>query len=478
MTGISPLNLLHPTGRVDRILVLGDHCPPSLVPAAATRATEAADLALIAPSPGELRKTGWIERAARVAARALDRHGFAYALLPRGSRAEANRRLCQAGLVLEPPLAQFPGGGFPRYLLPLEAAAWRHALTHQIDANPQARRALLAARALPFGSSLLVHALPSVGIVARPPGAEPLAAWVADLGGEARPTAQAVVATSWRGPRGPIVLHCFGPGEAEPWGVAKVAEESEAEGRALDELGQPARAAGARVPRVLAKGRVAGRPVLVETVVSGRPAADALTRSPGRYAEVIGAIADWQRRWNLQTVVSGSRLEQEVLGPATELAGTLPDTYLAWLTARVEALPGSARLLVARHNDLTMWNVRLDRKGAIGVLDWAEADAAGLPLTDFFYAVVDGAAACDGYRDRLNAARSCFGAGGARADRVAALQERLRESLRLSPEALELSFHACWLRHACNELRTSNSSDGSFMAIARWLARRATEEAA
>ncbi|MBA3263102.1 MAG: phosphotransferase [Thermoleophilaceae bacterium] len=477
MTSSSPLELLHPAGQVERVLVLGERCPPALLPRRATRAVENADLAVIAPSPAELGQSGWLERATLDVAGGLAEHGVAYALLPRRSRAEGRRQLRRAGLVLEPPLVHLPGAGVPRYLLPLQAKPWRYTLARQIGARPRIRRGLVATRALPFGSSLLVRALPTVGIVARPPGAEPLAAWVGRLGGETRAPAHAVVATSWRGPDGPTVLHCFAAGDERPWGVAKVAPESSREARVLEQLGDAARGAGARVPRLLADGRVADCPVLIETVLEGQPAADVLMRSPGSFAEVVGAIADWQGCWNRESAVPGTRLQEEVLAPATELEGKLPDGYRSWLAARCSALASSELVLVARHNDLTMWNVLLDGRGSIGVLDWAEAEDAGLPLTDFFYSVADAAAACDRYRDRLAAIQTCFSPGGAYADEVAGLQERLRAPLKLPVEALELCFHACWLRHACNEQRSANASDGPFLAIARWLARRALETA-
>ena len=105
------------------------------------------------------------------------------------------------------------------------------------------------------------------------------------------------------------------------------------------------------------------------------------------------------------------------------------------------------------------------------MLDWAEAEPAGLPLTDFFYAIGDAAAACDGYRDRLEAVRACFVPGGQRADLVAPLQERLRTSLGLSREAAELCFHACWLRHAANEQRRAVPGEQRpFLEIVRWAA--------
>ncbi len=254
MTTPSPLELLHPAGRVERVLLLGERCASWMQPRAAIQASLDVDLAIIAPSPADLRKSGWLERAVLDAARGLAGDGFVYALVPRRSRRAARRRLRHAGLVLEPPLVELPGHGPPRYLLPLREEPWSHALARQIEARPRARVALRTARALPFGPSLLADALPAVGIVARPARADRLVAWVERLGGGTRPTADAVVATSWRGPHGPTVLHCFAPAEAEPWGVAKVARESSTEADQLHGLGIEARAAGARVPRLLATG--------------------------------------------------------------------------------------------------------------------------------------------------------------------------------------------------------------------------------
>jgi hypothetical protein len=119
-----------------------------------------------------------------------------------------------------------------------------------------------------------------------------------------------------------------------------------------------------------------------------------------------------------------------------------------------------------------MWNVVLVNRGGIGVLDWTEAKEAGLPLGDLFYAIADAASACDGYRSRLDAVRACFLSGGSRAGTVVPLRDRLAAVLGLSPEVTELAFHACWLRHAATEQRSTRSESGSFLEAARWLAMR------
>lgn len=475
MTTVSPLELLHPEGQVNRLLLLGERCPPPLLPAAATEASTDVDLVLIAPAPAELDQRRWLERATADAARAVTSNGYVYALLPSRRRAAAARLLRRAGLVVEAPIAQLPSDGAPRYLLSLDAKPWRHTLARQIGERPRSRRALVAARRLPFGAAVLTRVLPTAAIVARRPGAAPFAAWVKRLGGETRPTAHAVVATSWRGPEGATVVHCFAAGEAEPWGIAKVAPGSAAEADLLGRLGPAARGAGAAVPRPLAGGAVGGTPVLVETIVSGRSAAELLTRSPGRFPEVAGAVSTWLQRWSAATRASGSPLEQELLRPAAALRDALPDRYESWLEMRCTAMAGSEPPLVARHNDLTMWNVLVEARGAIGVIDWSEAEPAALPLTDFFYAVADAAYAADGSRSRLEAVRDCFTPDGARASAVAPLRERLCASLELGPEAVELCFHACWLRHALNERRSPGASNGEFLEVVRWLAHRALE---
>ena len=459
------LEPLHPAGRVQRVLVLGDRSPDALVPAFAERSASSVDLVLVAPSPAEARQRGWLEHAAADAASALGRDGFVYALLPRGQRAAGRRKLRDAGLVLEPAVAQLPNAAAPRYFVPLRRHVWRYALERQIGERPWARRALVAA-----GSGhLATAALPSVAIVARPPGSQPLAAWVQQLDGETRPVEDAIVATSWRGPRGPLIVTCFAPGDDDPWGVAKLAPGSASEADRLQALGE---AGGARVPRLLARGVAAGRTVLVETVVGGRSAGDVLTREPDRFADVTGAIADWLERWNGATATAAPPpLEAELLAPARQLAGELPGDYGEWLAARCAAVAGRGQPLVSRHNDLTMWNVRLDGSGAIGVLDWADAEESGLPLTDLFYAVADAGAACDRYRDRPAALRAGLGA-------IAPLRDRLSRSLGLSSEVAELCFHACWLRHALNESRAPTGPERPFLEIMRWVARRAVEEPA
>ncbi len=482
MSSYSVLDLLHPAGTIGRVLLLGEGLPPAVVPHAATRARYEVDLALLAPSRRELRREGWLAHAATTAASALADQGIAYAVMPRRARPAARRELVRAGLRLSTPLAQLQEDETLRYLVPLRTQPWRYAFACLIVARPRARRGLLTVQTLPGGASLLAALLPGTGIVARRPHADPLASWVSGMGDGARPVSDVVVGASWRGPAGAALMHCFAPGERRPWGVVKVSLGRSREAELLSTLGAPARAAGARVPRPLASGLLPGRSAVAETVVAGQPAADLLMRAPAQFARVAALVAQWLGRWNRTTATPAPaeettrRLEEDILAPARSLGDLLPGgtAYHDRLARRCEVLGGAKVPLVARHNDLSMWNVVLDDRDNLGVLDWGEAEESGLPLTDFFYAIADAAAACGRYERRLEAVRSCYSPGGARAAGVARNQQLLVSGLGLSAVAVELCFHACWLRHATNEYR-SGVPEGPFLGILRDIARRTTE---
>ena len=475
MSGASPLDLLHPAGGIRRMLLVGENVPQGLLPADAVSATEDVDLVLISPSRRELRQRGWLGRAAQRAETALAEDGLVYAVLPRRLRRRGSADLRAVGLALDARLVSLPGDGPARYLVPLRAGPWRYAFGSLIAARPLARRALLAARSLPFGEALLGAALPGAGIVARRPrGCRP-AAWIGALEGRTAETHETLLAASWRGRAGSTVVHCFGRGASEPWGVVKVAPGVSGEADLLDRLGPGAHEAGARVPVRMARGSVAGRSAVGETVVPGRPAADVLLNGPGRADEITAAVVGWLERWNATTArrdeAGAHTLMDRVIAAADALSSQLPEaaSYRRRLAKACAEIRNSEVPLVAAHNDLTMWNVMVDPTGSIGILDWADAEPAGLPLTDFFYAVADAAAAAQGYRSRLHAVQACFPSPRTGAGQVAALRGRMVAAAGVSPAAAELCFHACWLGHARNEAREEGGS-GEFLEIVRWLA--------
>ena len=135
-------------------------------------------------------------------------------------------------------------------------------------------------------------------------------------------------------------------------------------------------------------------------------------------------------------------------------------------------MSGSRLCTVAAHNDLTMFNVLLGRDRTLGIVDWEEATEEALPLMDLAYAAVDAVAAAGRYRDRVAAFHAAYGRAGRSRDRIEALTERLAARLRLPADLAELSFHACWLLHARNELRERGvDAGGPFVQIVQQVMR-------
>lgn len=412
----SPLELLHPDGIARTALVLGDAIPPRLRPPAPE--APLVDLAVVPADD------------VRTAADRLAEDGVVFvAGSPRSARAAA----VSAGLVAGPTLLHLHGGGSRRFLVPLESV--RQALDQLVPGMGWRGRA--ARVGVRLGAAPLLSVVTPVGIVARRPGARPLFDW---LRLEAGIEAAAPIVSY--GDRPSLLVHSGG-GE-----VAKLGPVA-AEAETLRELGPAARAAGAQVPEPIRTGAVAGLPLLVETVVPGRPAAFQLRR--GGAAGYLGVVGGWLERWNSTTAsrrpLSRTDLERAALAPLATL--DLPAPYVQRVRDLCARVAGYTVPLVAAHHDLTTANVLVG--DGLGVVDWDTAEAAALPLTDFYYAVADARAAADGFADRAASFAVTFAADGTPAADVAELHARLVSTLGLEPDVVELCFHACWLRHAANE---------------------------
>jgi hypothetical protein len=167
------------------------------------------------------------------------------------------------------------------------------------------------------------------------------------------------------------------------------------------------------------------------------------------------------------------QLQEWLLLPAAKLVPRWQGAqlYQRWLEAQSTHLVGMPVPLVTTHNDLTMWNVLVAGNTRLGIVDWEAAHPYGLPLTDFFYSVVDAVAATMGYHNRLAAVQACFGTDGKYAPRVAAWQQLQQRELGLETQWVAFCFHACWLHHACNETdATAVGEPQPFLEVVQWLA--------
>ena len=479
---LSPLELLHPDGVSEFPLVLGSACPASLRPEHRTVSTELSDLIVVAPTRSELRAPGWLPRAARLASEMLAEDGVVYVLSPRGWRRRTIRGLSSQGLVLAASLAHLPDLDDSRYLVPLTIDPASYAFSSVIPIAAWKRRLVLSALSRSEGRHLLARLLPAMGFAMRRPDARPLFDWLSRLEGGVASYTTAILTTSWRGVEGSFVLHRFSGDGRRLTAVAKIGppfpldDDRVEEPTILEQLAAGARRAGADVPEPLVVASWNGRPLMLQSAVSGRSAAVILAESPRQLSDVSWRLVEWLQRWNQQGPggeLTEERLAREVVAPARLLAPLFAEggRYAERLEARCAALAGESVPSPATHNDLTMANVFLDGAGHLSVVDWEAAREDGLPLVDFYYAMVDAAAAASRYTDRLQAFRDCFAREGKNAAAVGQLEGRLRRALRLSPPVAELCFHACWLHHAANESRMNpGSSPRPFLSILRSVA--------
>jgi hypothetical protein len=257
-------------------------------------------------------------------------------------------------------------------------------------------------------------------------------------------------------PGGQRPPHRFVEGNSEPDAIAKVSSRTPDELRGLLEVAPAAARAGARVPEVLWSGRLGPSEAFVQSALAGASAARLVERGRLDPGELVAWLTRWLERWSREAArprpLGQADLDRFVLAPARRLA-VAKGAYLDYLAELCARAVGSSCPFVPTHGDLTATNVLVDPDDGLGILDWEEASAEGLPLTDFFYAAADAFAAVRGYSDRPAAVRACFAADGEHMPALRQTMRRLAAAVDLEEVVQEVCFHACWLHHASNEER-------------------------
>jgi len=487
----SSLALWHPDGVAPRSVVVGSGCPAKLRPGSNTIAgaqTAPADLVLVCPGGGERRRSRWLADALASVAATLDADGLLYLVVPATRRWRAAALLRAHGLERAATVVHIPNLATSRYLVPVSALPLRYALARLMPGYPRARRVARVLLHLAGTERVIGATLPAVALVGRRPAARPLFEWLFRLHEDVAVTgdggAEHVVAvTSWRAQGGPTVLHVLALGCEQAALVVKVPgapddvtriEEEEA---ILRRLGPAARAAGARLPVARLARLPDGRPVLVQTAVQGRPLAAVIAERPSTVTAILDDVSAWLERWNRATrrlePLDAAVLDRELLQPAALVTPHIAtgEQYRAWLVARCARLAGARVPFTACHNDLTMRNVLVDGEAPLGIVDWETGEEKGLPNGDLAYSVVDAVAAATGYASRVAAFAKCFFQEGEHAPVASRLLARSCHVLEVSPALAEIAFHACWVRHAADELRASGGKGrGPFLEVVERLA--------
>lgn len=476
---VSPLDVLYPTESLRRAYLIGSNCPSWLRVAWLTAEPRDADLVILAPSAAECHIPGWLDRTVQSFVEERHPDSIVYVHVPVAFRSRVLHRLQQAGLLVDF-FINLPSWEDTRYLVSLDYAAAKYALSFLIPTRRWKRKLLLGALHLPRGRTLLGWILPGASLIAHPGRARPFLDWVHYLDSEEPRLERAIVSLSLRERQGSIVIHGLSTGTS-PANVTKLswnhegASRTATEGERLVEQGPSAHRAGARVPDVRVTQQIGDVSVLVESVISGRPAAAILAAHPRRLAPILGQVVDWLIAWNRLTkaerYVGGSEIEQWVRAWVHDISFTLADSsdYLRWISLRCGEITAPVPL-VATHNDLTTWNVLVDERDGLGIVDWQEARPDGLPLVDFFYVLVDAVTAARLAVDRLSAFQQCFAPTGVYRELTRQLLARLRQDVDVPIDAIDLCLHVCFLGHAANERKqTTGGRSQPFYDLAHWI---------
>jgi hypothetical protein len=460
------LGLWHPTGVPSGILSLGDSSEPDpgLVPA---------DLVVIRLFEAD---SAALEPLIETGTACLGADGVMWVLADRRARRAISSALTRAGFVVDAVLT-IPAWPRTAHFIPVATGPLRDGGPRIAGLHPILARALAASARRRGLRALLLRLAPGCGLLASRAGALPPLAWLGELDGRA--PCLATVSRSLRPDAPTATVLRYPMGDARPDLVVKVALSDGGRARvdreraALTSLRPAAAAAGVEVPAV----RIAGSSALLETsVIAGRPAATFLRHRARRYLEPLSsALTEWLTEWHRATATplpaTLALLDQLALDAARRVASTATglDHYVRQLETLAHRLVGGPIVTVATHNDLTMVNV-LDRgDGRLGVIDWEEAEPRGLPLTDLWYALADAVARAH----RISHAESVEALALGRVPAPRALIEApaaLASRCALSGNQARLAFHACWLRHAANELDRGDG-DGPFLAVVRAVAR-------
>jgi hypothetical protein len=460
------LGLWHPSGRPARRLAIGRAAPS--VPDLGGRF----DVAIVAPDRAQATRK-WLQEAVGLAASSLEADGVLWLIVPARRRGDARRIVRRAGLVPVGTVLMLQSWPRVTQLVSLAPTPVRDAAWRQLGWSSWAAGCAAAAASLRPGRALLRRAAPASALLgALHADVDPLA-WLAALDGSAPCAATATI--SHRSDSRVAVVMRVPHGKDRPDLAVKVALDdtgiarTERERAALVAFSSAASAAGAAVPGPRAG---TGPGVLATEAISGRLASYLLARDPDRMDSVATVVAAWLRRWNAATASAQSAdmnlMNALLLAPVSRLAGAgvVTPPYVAAVEALAHRLEGTRVTVTAAHNDLTMANVLLDGD-RIGVVDWEAATARAAPLVDLWYALAD-ALARSTRGTHAQAVSALAGPSDARPGTPTRLLAEAARALGLMRDQELLSFHACWLHHAGNELERG-TTDGPFTAVLRGL---------
>lgn len=253
------------------------------------------------------------------------------------------------------------------------------------------------------------------------------------------------------------------PGAGAPAGLVKVTRAGDNAHRLRNERDALERvqrlpAFAARAPSVWFSGEHAGRWLLGQTLLPGRPYAEGTDwslRSPALHDTLAGlgdlAASTATAVPNTSLVAALGRLLDRfdsVYRPAPGERTALRD-LVRTLEDLACPLP-----VVLQHGDPHPGNLLLSDQGRTAFLDWESADPGGMPLNDllyFFRSYAAASSARDGVRDRVQGAARHLVEGSPLGDRLVESLQQNAAAVGLPAGAVLPLAHLCWVHRALKE---------------------------
>jgi hypothetical protein len=161
----------------------------------------------------------------------------------------------------------------------------------------------------------------------------------------------------------------------------------EREAAVLNELHSRHPGALSGIPKVIFSGTEENHALLVETVLTGVPLQSELRRS--NFRALAFRAADWLADFAQRTARHSSRdWYRRIAEPATgDFEASFHDVADRALLRRTRDMLATIGPLpiISEQRDFSPWNVLLDARGALIVLDWESAELDGLPALDLIY---------------------------------------------------------------------------------------------
>lgn len=250
------------------------------------------------------------------------------------------------------------------------------------------------------------------------------------------------------------------------------------EERALEALARVSLPEEVTTPQVCFSGEHAGRWILAESYLEGRPfdQADSIAID----SAPVRSLLHWLAELGRQTASSPDADSDHSWHALQTAFRSYLDLYQPpreerqYLTDQMNRLESMASHMprVLTHGDLGRWNLMLHPSGRLVILDWESYEPQGMPAWDLFYFLrsqLVGASRRRGKWDRIQSLQDGFLTPGSAQTAILNAASEYFSRVSVPAECFEPLFITCWMHRAVKEATRLRREQLPSAHYARWL---------